>query len=71
MSVVLFIIRFIFPENGHEIVSDLMSDESDIGPNFRIHVGCADPKLLNSDAKQADSVLKIGPILDAQTKHSD
>ena len=64
-------LRRIYKLNGHEIVSDLMSDESDIGPNFRIHVGCADPKLLNSDAKQADSVLKIGPILDAQTKKKD
>jgi hypothetical protein len=34
-----------------------------------VNVGCADPKYLKTEA--SDSVLKVGPIIDAGTRKKD
>ena len=45
--------------------------QAEIDPEFRVLVGCADPKYLKSGSEKVDSVLKIGPVVDATTKKKD
>jgi hypothetical protein len=45
-----------------------VSGDVDTDPEFRIHVGCADPQYLKFGTEKVDSVLKIGPVVDSKTK---
>lgn len=52
---------------GHKIVSG--NSKTD----FRLNVGCADPKYLRifTQDEVVDAVLKVGPVVDARTKKKD
>ena len=53
---------------GHKIVS------GDTTADFRLNVGCADPKYLRLFTQHedvVDAVLKVGPVVDARTKKKD
>ena len=59
------LLKRIYSACGHEIVSDERT------PDFQLNVGCADPKYLKTETEKIDSVLKVGPVVDARSKKKD
>ena len=67
------LLKRVYVACGHDVVID---DKTT--PDFTLNVGCADPKYLRAykngfspDPSQVDSILKVGPIVDALTKKKD
>lgn len=60
------LLKKVYSAMGHEIVG---ADNSEV--DFRLHVGCADPKYLEALGGQIGFVLKVGPVVDSRTRKKD